>query len=159
MTRRKALQASIAAAAAVPALLQAAPSVFSPPQDSTVSVLTELLIPGAAAARVNRYLDLFLAAGPAPSRLRFLHGLDWLDAHATALYSEPFIACTPAQQSAILESLDSAPTSGPLAPGARFFRETKSLTSTIFFNTEAGYRFLNQGGRVPTTLGCHEPVS
>jgi len=130
------------------------PSVLDDHQNQTVIALTELIIPatdtpGAKAAQVNRYVDLFLRDGDATPRERFLAGLNWLDGNALREHGHPFVHCSAAQQTAMLEAMSQG--SGP---GRDFFRSVKSLTSRIYYNTQIGYQELNKGGRVPATFGC-----
>lgn len=130
------------------------PSVLDEHQNETVIALTELIIPaadtpGAKAARVNRYIDLFLRDGSAAQRERFLAGLSWLDGFAIREHGHPFVHCTAAQQTAMLQSLDEG-----TGPGHEFFRQAKSLTARIYYATEIGFEELNKGGRVPVTFGC-----
>jgi len=130
------------------------PSVLDDHQNETVIALTELIIPatdtpGAKAARVNRYIDLFLRDGSAAQRERFLAGLSWLDGFAIREHGHPFVHCTSAEQTAMLQSLDAE-----TGPGHDFFRQAKSLTAKIYYATEIGFEELNKGGRVPVTFGC-----
>jgi hypothetical protein len=130
------------------------PQVLDAHQNETVIALTELIIPatdtpGAKAAHVNRYLDLFLRDGDAAQRERFLEGLNWLDGYAIREHGHPFIHCPAGDQTAMLRSFDEG--SGA---GHAFFRDTKSLTARIYYATEIGYQELNKGGRVPATFGC-----
>ncbi len=126
-------------------------------QNETVIALTELIIPatdtpGAKAAHVNRYIDLFLRDGDATQRDHFMTGLNWLDGHSIHEHGHPFVHLTPVQQAAILQSLDTG-----AGPGHDFFRRAKSMTAGIYYNTQIGYQELNKGGRVPSTFGCaHE---
>jgi hypothetical protein len=119
-------------------------------QNETVIALTELIIPatdtpGAKAARVNRYVDLFLRDGDAARREQFLDGLNWLDGYAIREHGHPFVHCSAPEQTAILRTLDEG--SGV---GHTFFKEAKSLTAHIYYATEIGYQELNKGGRVPS---------
>lgn len=130
------------------------PSVLDDHQNETVITLTELIIPatdtpGAKAARVNRYIDLFLRDGAREQRERFVAGLNWLDGYALREHGHPFVHCSPAEQTAMLEALDQG--SGA---GRNFFRQVKTLTSRIYYNTQIGYQELNKGGRVPASFGC-----
>jgi hypothetical protein len=127
------------------------PSVFDDHQNDTVIALTELIIPqtdtpGAKAARVNRYIDLFLRDGSAEQRARFIDGLNALDGRAIRAHGHSFVNCTAEQQTAMLTALDQAK--------APFFRQAKSLTSRIYYSTQIGYQELNKGGRVPASFGC-----
>ena len=150
--------------AAVPALAQNnawKPQVFDAHQNDTVVALTELIIPatdtpGAKAALVNRYIDLLLAEGPGSERERFLEGLGYLDSYAIQRYRQPFVRCSAADQTAVLEAFD-ANSQGDTAPGNRFFRMAKQLTARIYYSTQIGYAELNKGGRVPIAYGCTHP--
>jgi hypothetical protein len=130
------------------------PAVLDQHQNETVIALTDVIIPatdtpGAKAARVNRYIDLFLRDGSAGERESFLGGLAWLDAYAIREHSHAFVHCTVADQIAMLTALDQGD-----GPGKKFFNQAKALTAQIFYNTEIGYRELNKGGRVPATFAC-----
>jgi hypothetical protein len=130
------------------------PSLLDAHQNETVVVLTELIIPatdtpGAKAAKVNRYIDLFLRDGKAEQREAFINGLDWLDGVAIRQHGHPFVLCSPADQVQMLTSLEQG-----TGTGHAFFRDLKSLTTRIYYATEIGYQELNKGGRVPATFGC-----
>jgi glucoside 3-dehydrogenase (cytochrome c) hitch-hiker subunit len=127
------------------------PAFLDDHQNETVIALTELIIPstdtpGAKAAHVNRYIDLFLRDGDAPQRERFLEGLNALDGRAIQDHAHPFVHLTAAQQTAILQSLE--------ASNNDFFHRAKSMTAGIYYNTQIGYQELNKGGRVPASYGC-----
>src|SRR5579863_10707704 len=71
------------------------PSCLDDHQNETLIALTELIIPatdtpGAKAAHVNRYLDLFLRDGVVAQREEFLEGLNWLDGYAIREHGHPF---------------------------------------------------------------------
>jgi hypothetical protein len=150
--------AQTAAKAARPAWT---PELFDAHQNATVIALVDQLIPatdtpGAKAARVNEYLDKFLAAGETETREAFLLGLNYLDGQSLERHAKPFIACQASEQAALLESFASQAD----APGGRFFRLAKSLTSRIYYATEIGFGELNKGGRVPKTYAsCAQPDS
>ncbi len=134
------------------------PTVLDPHQLSTVEVLEELIIPttdtpGAKAALVHRYIDLFLDAGSDAERKAFLDGLNWLDGYALKQHEKPFVKLTEAQQTAILTTLDRQTEVG-VDEGTRFFRQAKMMVSRIYYNTKIGYDELNKGGRVPASYGC-----
>ncbi len=124
-------------------------------QNDTVIALTEAIIPatdtpGAKAALVNRYIDLFLRDGDPGFRASFLSGLNWLDGHAIRQKGHPFARLSTAYQNELLQSIEQG---GPAA-GKAFFRMAKAVTSQIYYNTQIGYRELNKGGRVPADYGC-----
>lgn len=162
LPRREALKAGIGlvsiAAAGLPAAENWTPQTLDAHQMSTVEVLSELIIPttdtpGAKAAGVPRYIDLFLTDGSDVERVAFLDGLGWLDGYTNGKYGKTFIQLTEAEQVKVLETLDRDTELG-VDPGTRFFRQAKSFVSRIYYNTEIGYKELNKGGRVPASYGC-----
>jgi len=127
-------------------------------QLATVEVLGDLIIPftdtpGAKAALVHRYIDLFLTDGPNGERVRFLEGLGWLDGYTNGKFQKPFIQLSDADKIRVLQTLDNESEFG-IDQGHQFFRITKSLVSRIYYNTEIGYKELNKGGRIPSSYGC-----
>ncbi len=175
MKRRDLFRATSAAAAVgilpLPAVAQNAPAknapaawapqVFDGHQNETVIALTELIIPktdtpGAKEALVNRHLDKLLADGPEAQRAAFIDGLNWLDGYALARHQKPFVACSPTEQTALLQSLSEGADPN-LAPGRQFFRLAKGWTANIYYKTAIGFEELNKGGRVPKSYGCTHP--
>jgi len=137
------------------------PELFDDHANETVIALIDLIIPatdtpGAKAALVNRHMDHILAASPEEEKTQFREGLWWVDGHALRTHGKPFAACSAEQQTSTLEALDSG-TDSDLAPGHRFFQMLKGMTTQIYYATEAGFRELNKGGRVPATFGCRHP--
>ena len=135
------------------------PTLFDKHQNDTAIALAERIIPqtetpGATDAKVNRYLDLFLAAGEADERRQFLEGLVWLDTAAKKRYSHSFVDCTVEQQSELLLPLEDDKGGQANEPSHRFFRQAKTMTAIIYFNTPEGYRELNKFGPPPTSVEC-----
>lgn len=174
MNRRELIKTAVAGAgAAVAARGQTAaakksaagwkPAFFDDHQNETVVALTDLIIPatdtpGAKAAQVNRLIDLLLSEAQPETKRRFLEGLSWLDGYAIRRHGAPFVKCTPAQQIALLESLDPGrKPSADVQPGVNFFREIKRRTVSGYYSSKIGYDELNKGGRVPATFGCRHP--
>jgi hypothetical protein len=165
MNRRDLLRSALAGAGAIPGAAQTParspawkPALLDDHQNRTVTALAEQIIPatdtpGAAAARVNEYIDLILADGPPQRRARFLEGLGWLDGHSIRLHQRPFADLASAERAAILAALD-AGASSELAPGVAFFRMMKGLTVEGYYTSRIGIEELNKGGRVPSTAGC-----
>jgi len=138
-----------------------APELFDEHQNQTVISLVDLIIPatdtpGAKAALVNRHIDHSLAAAPEDEKTQFREGLWWVDGYAIRKHGKPFASCSAAQQTAILEMLDTGadPVNGP---GHKFFQMLKGMTARIYYSTEIGFKELNKGGRVPATFGCQHP--
>lgn len=134
------------------------PVVFDAHQNETVIQLTECIIPetdtpGAKAARVNRYLDLFLRDGDPLRRVQFLEGLSWLDGYAIRSHGAPFVQLDGAMQVGLLERLDRGE-AADVKTGHAFFRMVKAMTASVYYATEIGFKELNKGGRVPAGFGC-----
>lgn len=130
------------------------PAFLDDHQNETVIAVTDLIIPatdtpGAKAAHVNRYIDLFLRNGDPVQAAGLIAGLSWLDGHSIQQHGHPFVHLNAAQQTAILHSLETA-----TGPGHDFFQRAKFMTAGIYYNTQIGYQELNKGGRVPATFGC-----
>lgn len=145
------------AAAAEAAAKAFEPQVFDAHQNETVVALSELIIPttdtpGAKAAKVNEYIDLYLHDVAEDKGHSFLMGLGWLDGRALKLYAKPFVGLSEAEQVAILESLDGAEEK-ELKPGAEFFKQLKRLTVDGYYTSKIGIAELNKDG-VPQTFAC-----
>jgi hypothetical protein len=145
-------------------LRQAQPSAdykirtFSPHQNATVLAMIDLIIPatdtpGAKGARVNEFMDVILTDWAIPQeRAEFLTGLDDVDVQSSALFGKTFLEITPAQQTALLRSLDDAVDwhrSDPREPAPRdqrdselrgeFFRVFKKMTIHGYYTSEIGF--------------------
>ncbi len=134
-----------------------APAVLDAHQNETVIQLSELIIPatdtpGAKAAKVNEWVDLYLEDLAEDKGHAFLQGLGWLDGYAIRKHEQPFVKLTEAQQVAILEELDGAEDED-LEPGAEFFADMKRLTVQGYYTSKIGIDELNKDG-VPDTFAC-----
>ena len=140
MQRREAFQrlaVLLGASAGTPALVSAlarsaaaltassfTPRALSPEQLEQVATIAEHIIPttdtpGARAAGVHRFIDTMLAEYYSPaSREHLLKGLGDVDARARRSYGRAFLACTAANQRALLEQLDRETFHGPAADSA-----------------------------------------
>ena len=137
------------------------PEFFDEHANATLIALIDLVIPatdtpGAKGALVNRHIDHILAASAEDEKTAFREGLWWVDGYALRQHGKPFVDCTQAQQVAFLEALD-AGTAPDVTPGHNFFQRLKGMTSEIYYATEAGFRELNKGGRVPAMFACSHP--
>ena len=116
--------------------------IFNPHQNQTVIELSELIIPqtttpGAKAARVNEFIDVFLSSLNLSRRQEFLEGLQWLDMGSDQLYQMPFVKATPQQQTDLLTRL-SVPNSTETTSGQDFFKLIKSLTVFGYYTSRVG---------------------
>lgn len=121
-------------------------------QDRLVTALAELIIPetdtpGAAAARVNEFVDLLLTDWYDPEdRNRFLAGLTALEEAARSEHGQPFLELSEEQQIELLEPLDresvaiqwAAFTSRDEAEDLPFFGMMKEMTLVGYYTSEIG---------------------
>jgi hypothetical protein len=120
----------------------AALNVFNAQQNQTVIALTELIIPhtttpGAKAARVNEFIDIFLSSLNTSKRQEFLEGLQWIDMRSQQLFQTQFVKATPQQQTELLTRL-SVPNSTETTSGQNFFKLIKSLTVFGYYTSKVG---------------------
>ena len=116
--------------------------VFNPHQNQTVLVLCELIIPqtttpGARAARVNEFIDIFLSSVNASKRQEFLEGLQWIDMRSQQLFQNLFVKATAQQQTELLTRL-SVPNSTETTSGQNFFKLIKGLTVFGYYTSKVG---------------------
>lgn len=142
------------------------PTVLTAHQNATVALISELIIPatdtaGAAAAKVNEFIDAILEDAHEAERREFLGGLDWIDVRCRELFGDAFVACAAAQQAALLTIISSdRNTALEDRAGVAFFRAVKALTITGYYNSEVGMREeLADDGVVffPDDPGCTHP--
>ena len=142
------------------------PKALTVQQNAAVMAITDLIIPatdtpGAAAAKVNEFIDAIIEdAGDAEKR-EFLGGLDWMDARSRELFGSQFVGCTPEQQSALLTIISSdRNTALEDRTGVAFFKAIKAMTITGYYNSEVGMREeLGDDGNMFFTddPGCSHP--
>ncbi|GAC1641766.1 MAG: lactose 3-dehydrogenase subunit gamma LacC [Candidatus Acidiferrum sp.] len=81
-------------------------------QNATVVAMIDLMIPetdtpGAKATRVNEFIDLILTEWATPEEKKnFLDGIAGIDKKSNELYGKNFVDASPAQQEALLRSID-----------------------------------------------------
>ncbi|REJ83427.1 MAG: gluconate 2-dehydrogenase subunit 3 family protein [Acidobacteria bacterium] len=123
------------------------PSLFSPQQVAAVRRLADTLIPptdtpGAADARVERFLDLALSLEPEGTRKRFLDGLAWLEARASRRFGGAIASLPGEQLVALLEEIDDRdppPSGSELTEGTRFFSDLKQRTVFAYYTSREGW--------------------
>jgi len=116
--------------------------LFDPHQNATVIVISELIIPqtntpGAKAARVNEFIDVFLASRPRSEQGKFQEGLDWIDKRSQKLFGKSFVDCPPEQQRDLLTRL-SVVNSAENDTGQSFFGLIKLLTVLAYYTSKEG---------------------
>ena len=125
-------------------------------QNATVVAMTDLIVPstdtpGAKGALVNEFIDLILTEwATEEERANFLGGLAGVDKQSNDLFGKDFIDASPAQQTALLRSMDDA----AMAEHARapemvrerdkqlqgnFWMVFKSITLHGYYTSEIGF--------------------
>jgi len=129
---------------------------LNPHQNATVVAMTDLIVPatdtpGAKGALVNEFIDLILTEwATEDERANFLGGLAGVDKQSNDLFGKDFIDASPAQQTALLRSMDDA----AMAEHARapemvrerdkqlqgnFWMVFKSITLHGYYTSEIGF--------------------
>ncbi len=90
------------------------PKFFDEHENETVVALADLLIPdtdtpGAKAAQVNRFIDLYLAAENPDNQKQYLQALAWLDGYCLTKYTKPFTGLARAERDEVLTLLTHRP--------------------------------------------------
>lgn len=129
------------------------PRTLSAAQDELVTAIAESILPatgtpGAAAAGVNRFIDLLMSDWlDVEERDRFLAGLDDLEARCRERFERPFLALTTAERLAVLEPLDveavearraTDPSSQSRIDNPSFFASMKEMTLVGYYTSEIG---------------------
>lgn len=126
---------------------------------ATLTVLVDLILPAddqspaASAVGVPDFLNEW-AGAPYPENREdcdtLRGGVSWLNTHTGQLHGKPFTEITPAQQTAILDSICDWSKAGPgLGYGARFFQKLRSLTLSGYYTHPATWKSLGYVGNIP----------
>jgi hypothetical protein len=160
----EALQKSLPKAAAVHKL-----RFFTPAQHKTVETIAELIIPaddrspGAKAAKVNDFIDLFVSESSDEVKQVWRDGLTELDKMSVASAGKPFAQAAQDQQVALLTEIsknETAPMQGTPPLMDRFFREAKTRTVQGYYTSEIGiHKELQYKGNtfLAEFVGCTHP--
>lgn len=160
------------------------PLFFSPQQYRMVERLADMIIPedgtpGATQAGVVEFID-FMVANKVPvstnrdvrstldaieagedEQIRFVAGLDWMNARSHSEFAHDFLECTPEQQNGLLEELAYKAKFKPTTESGRaFFQMLRDYTVVGFYTTEIGLQQLGYPGLQtswPGMVGCSHP--
>lgn len=116
---------------------------FTRAQYATVDVLSERLIPaddhspGARAARVADFIDLFVFDSPVAIKTAWNEGLVLLDRASREKTGKPFAFAPPEQQVALLTEMSRNETD-PKTPLEHFFQEAKTRTIQGYYTSKIG---------------------
>jgi hypothetical protein len=116
---------------------------FTRAQYVTVDALAERIIPaddhspGAHAARVADFIDLFVFDSPSSIKSTWHEGLTLLDTASREKSGKAFALATPQQQDALLTDI-SKHEADPTTPLERFFGEAKTRTVQGYYTSKIG---------------------
>lgn len=142
------------------------PKFFTAHEYQTVRVLVDLIIPkdersgSATDAGVPEFMDFMMVDQPL-RQTAMRGGLGWIDRECLSRYDKPFVACTAAQQTALLDAIAWPQRGTPaLSHGIAFFTSFRDLTSSGFWTTKMGIDDLQYMGNtgVAEWKGCPEEV-
>jgi gluconate 2-dehydrogenase subunit 3-like protein len=133
-----------------------APKALSPDQFRTLSSVTDLIIPvdngkpGALQAGVPAWIDMLLNVNE-ELKDKYVKGIAWLDSTMTARHGTEFATSTPAQQTALLDTIAFKKNRTPeLDPGIDFFILLRRMTVDGFYTSEIGMRDIYPGNTART---------
>jgi gluconate 2-dehydrogenase gamma chain len=142
------------------------PKFFNPQEWKTVRILVDMIIPkdersgSATDAGVPEFMDFMMVDQPT-RQTAMRGGLAWIDRECLDRHDKPFLACTAAQQTALLDDIAWPQRGAPaLAHGINFFTSFRDLTSSGFWTTKMGIDDLQYLGNtgVAEWKGCPEEV-
>lgn len=158
--------AQAARAAAQGARTAFKPKFFTAHEYATVRVLVDLIIPkddrsgSATDAGVPEFMDFMMVDQPG-RQTAMRGGLAWIDRACLDRHDKPFLACTAAEQTALLDEI-AWPQRGAreLSHGINFFSSFRDLTASGFWTTKMGIDDLQYMGNVAVAewKGCPEEV-
>jgi hypothetical protein len=142
------------------------PKFFTAHEYATVRMLVDIIIPkdersgSATDAAVPEFMDFIM--GDEPSRqLAMRGGLAWLDRECESRFDKPFITCTGAQRTEVLDVIAWPKTAPPnMSHGVAFFNSFRDLTASGFWTSKMGIKDLQYIGNVYVAewKGCPDNV-
>jgi len=142
------------------------PKFFTAHEWATVNVLVDIIIPkdersgSATDAGVPEFMD-FMMTDQAGRQTAMRGGLAWLDRECVSRFEKPFIDCTAAERTQVLDDI-AWPRKAPpgLSHGVAFFNSFRDLTASGFWTTKMGMHDLQYMGNVfvPEWKGCPDEV-
>jgi len=138
------------------------PRFFTPHEQETVRILSDLFIPrdersgSASDAGVPEFMDFMMSEQP-DSQVIMRGGLAWLDLECEQRFDRRFAACDEAERTALLDEIAFPERAAPeLSHGVRFVNAFRDLTATGFFTSKMGFEDLDYRGNVYVTewTGC-----
>jgi gluconate 2-dehydrogenase subunit 3-like protein len=109
-------------------------------QDKTLAALSEVIVPGSATARVDRFIDLLLSVATAQHQREFVASLGAIEDEATKRFARGFAMLSPTEQEALLTDFSKQ-------EGHREqFYDLKAWIAGAYYSSEQGMRELGWDG-------------
>jgi hypothetical protein len=109
-------------------------------QDKTLAALSEVIVPGSATARVDRFIDLLLSVATAQHQREFVASLGAIEDEATKRFARGFAMLSPSDQEALLTDFSKQ-------EGHREqFYDLKAWIAGAYYSSEQGMRELGWDG-------------
>ena len=132
-----------------------AATFFTPHEMATITALADIIIPrddrsgSASDAKVPEFIE-FIAKDIPEHQLPLRGGLRWLDVQCLTRFGQPFAACAPPQQVAMVTLIAYPKRATPdLHQGVTFFNRMRDLTATGFFTSKMGMADIGDVGNAP----------
>ncbi len=131
-------------------------------QNETVIVLSDLVVPGAKEALVDRFLDLLMSAETAETQRAFITALAYIDGECMKRYNSAFVYVPRQQQQEFLtliaypHSLDTWGEGVTEFPGHAHFAKLKTWIVGAYYSSPTGLKELGWDGTFPHGMfsGC-----
>ena len=158
--------AEAATAAARNAGIPFKPKFFTPHEYATVRLLVDIIIPrddrsgSATDASVPEFMDFMMMDDPA-RQTAMRGGLAWLDRESVSRFDKPFVDCTSAERTQVLDDIAWPQKARPaVSHGVAFFNSFRDLTASGFWTSRMGIKDLQYTGNVfvPEWTGCPPAV-
>ncbi len=139
-----------------------APTFFTAHEYDTVRLLADLILPAdersgsATDSGAPEFMDFILTTYP-DNQVAVRGGLAWMDNECRDRYDQPFLTCTAAQRTALLDDIAWPAKAKPeLSQGVAFFNRFRDMTASAFFSSKLGVDDLRYTGNtfVPEWHGC-----
>jgi hypothetical protein len=116
------------------------PLFLNQEQSETLDALSEVVVPGAKTARVNRFIDLLLNVDSAEHQKGFVASLAVVDGDAKKTFGRGFAALTPGEQNTLLTNFSSEESR------REDFHHLKDWIVGAYYSSEQGMRELGWDG-------------
>lgn len=128
---------------------------FTDHEIATITVLADIIIPkdeisgSASDAKVPEFIGFIVKDMP-QHQTPLRGGLRWLDMQCLKRYEKSFTACTPQQQTEMVDEIAYPAKAVPeMRQGVAFFTLMRNLTATGFYTSEIGVKDIGYEGNRP----------